>query len=434
MTNQKPQGEQAICSPGGIPIYYYPGRHLHGFSICLYLRAGSFYEDDRINGASHFFEHMVFRNINSLMEGKMNSYLDRLGLDFNGCTYKEFMQFEIKGASAHFREAAEIITRIFEPFDLSAEEIETEKKRIKSEIRESDEKKSLDYFSQQIVWDGTPLRNMIAGSPACLNRMGINFLREYARELLSLGNLFFYVTGSFTGHDINYLAKLTGRYQQKYQLAKADPGRNLTAQVPVRFFDRKCTIAWKNDSFYMVRISFDIDTAKCNAAENALLYDIMFSGENSKIHQELSEKTGFVYSFGAHYERYKNIGTIYLFYEVRAVNLYESIRRVMKTLHSMKTDLTDELDYVIPMYRDNAGLMMDDISDFNWNMAYENHILGEKYPDIEARIQAYERVTIDRIMEMAGTIFTQDNLVLTLKAPKGKADLDKIRSIIEEEL
>ncbi|MBQ4046726.1 MAG: hypothetical protein II627_09750, partial [Lachnospiraceae bacterium] len=58
----------------------------------------------------------------------------------------------------------------------------------------------------------------------------------------------------------------------------------------------------------------------------------------------------------------------------------------------------------------------------------------EEYPDIEARIQAYEAVTIDRIMEMAGTIFTQDNLVLTLKAPKGKADLDKIRSIIEEEL
>ncbi|MBQ4046053.1 MAG: insulinase family protein, partial [Lachnospiraceae bacterium] len=381
MNDQKPHGEQQICSPDGIPIYYYPGRHLHGFSICLYLRAGSFYEDDRINGASHFLEHMVFRNINRLMDGKMNSYLDRLGLDFNGCTYKEFMQFEIKGASAHFREAADIITRIFEPFLLTAEEIETEKKRIKSEIRESDEKKSLDHFSQQIVWEGTPLRNMIAGSPACLNRMGINFLRDYARELLSLGNLFFYVTGSFTDNDIVYLSKLTG----KYHLAKADPVRNLTAQVPERFFNRKCTIAWKNDSFYMVRIAFDIDTSRYNAAENALFYDIMFSGENSKIHQELSEKTGFVYSFGAHYERYQNVGSIYLYYEVRAVNLYESIRRVMKILHSMKKDLTDELDYVIPMYRDNAGLLMDDASDFNWNMAYENHILGEEYPDIEAR-------------------------------------------------
>ena len=136
--------EQMLMTGNHVPVYSYANPHLHSFCLCLYLRAGSLYETDEKNGISHFFEHIVFKNINHKYHGELYRILDRLGLEFNGCTYKEFMQFVITGATVHFNEAAEILTAIFEPFVLPSADIATERRRVKSELREADEFTSLD--------------------------------------------------------------------------------------------------------------------------------------------------------------------------------------------------------------------------------------------------------------------------------------------------
>ena len=64
-------------------IYQYPGNHVHGFSLSMYVKAGSMYEKAEDNGISHFIEHIVIRNINYLMGGELYRYLDRYGLMFN---------------------------------------------------------------------------------------------------------------------------------------------------------------------------------------------------------------------------------------------------------------------------------------------------------------------------------------------------------------
>ena len=118
-----------------------------------------------------------------------------------------------------------------------------------------------------------------------------------------------------------------------------------------------------------------------------------------------------------------------MYYEVRPADLYTSIEKVIHVCSIMKYGLTDELDYVLPPYVDNAELMLDDAEDFNWNRAYECHILSEHYRTIEERKAAYENVTVGRIMEMSGEIFKTSNLVVTMKAPKEKVDAERIRRI-----
>lgn len=423
-------GEQLVVSANGVPVYHYKNPHLHSFSLCLYLKAGCLFEDNSENGISHFFEHMVFKNINHLMDGELYRKLDRLGLSFNGCTYKEFMQFEITGATQHFEEAAKILTMIFAPMQLDAEEINTERKRIKQEIRESDELKSLDHFTQEIVWKDTCLANMIGGTFSNLDRFGIKTLKEANKNLLSVNNLFFYVTGHFRDSGIDKLVKLV----EAYDLGIHVPDRKNLAPVPVDYFHRRPQVHVKNSTYYYVRLSFDVDTSRYSEPENTLFYDILFEGESCKIHQELSERTGMVYSFGSQYERYDNLGNLSLYYEVRQADLYESLRRVAAVLQHMKTGLTDEMDYVRPPYVDNAELLFDDVSDFNWTRAYECHIIQESYPDIAARKAAYQAVTLERMTAMANEIFRLSNLVVTIKAPKDKIEEDCIIKIFKEEL
>ena len=153
--------EKKILTENQIEIYSYPNRHTHSFCLSLYVRAGALYESDSENGITHFLEHVLFRNINYRMNGDLYRRLDQLGLYFNGATYKEFIQLYVVGAPQHFEEAAEILLRAFDPLTLPSEEVRTEQQRVKAEIREAEDFKSLDYFAGALCWKNTPLKNTI---------------------------------------------------------------------------------------------------------------------------------------------------------------------------------------------------------------------------------------------------------------------------------
>ena len=52
--------------------------------------------------------------------------------------------------------------------------------------------------------------------------------------------------------------------------------------------------------------------------------------------------------------------------------------------------LSERLLWVLPEYTDNAYMIYDDNEGFNWQRAYECHIMGEDYKTIEAGKSAFE--------------------------------------------
>ena len=423
------QKEQCRITDSGITIYSYPNEHLHSFCIALYVKAGCLYESEEDNGITHLLEHLVFRNIDKLMGGQMYRILDRCGLSFNASTYKEFVQFIITGAPAYYDQAVDIMTKIFEPLSLSTEQIEVEKQRVKAEIREKEYEKSLDCFTEQIIWKDTCLTRDIAGKIKLLNKMGRRRLQEADRNLFGTNNLFFYLTGKVDDTDIEKLEQA---------LAPIDwlsPGQTVhtnTAPVPAEFFHRTGKVEIKNSEYCYIRFSFDVDVSKYENAELALLYDILVSGDSCVVYQELSEKNGLIYSFDARFEQYKNIGNLHFSYEVRSANLQESVHIIIEKLHNLKGEMEERLPYVLAPYVDNAYIMYDDVDDFNWCFAYENHILECGYASIEDRKSAYRNVTPERLSQVADEILRKENLVVTLKGQKKKVNLEELEMLIAE--
>lgn len=421
-------GEEMIIADNGTPIYFYPNEYVHGFFIGLYIKAGSMYETDDMNGSTHLWEHIIFRKLNQLNNGTFYQMLDTLGLSFSACTYREFVAIKMSGAAKHFKQAVDIIKQVFAPVKLSGKEVELEKKRIKAEIREDSEEYSLDYFTQKIVWEGTPLQNTIAGKNKVLDRLGPKALQGIQDKILSDGNLFFYVTGCFDDESIRYLSQSIG----KHSLTKNLPLYQNIAPVPKAFFHRHGQIAVKNSDYHYMRFSFDIDISRYTYAELDLLYDILFSGDTSKIYQELSEKAGFIYDFDVRLERYSNIGNLHVSFEIQKKNIVHAVERVIAILKGLKNNITNELSFVLPAYTDNAELILDVIEDLNWNMAYECHIMNCKYKNMEERKAAYRNITPERIMEMAREIFVLDNLVFTIKTDKKELNVEAVRQVLAE--
>ena len=418
--------EKCYITNNKISIYKYPGDHVHSFSMSMYVKAGSMYETPEDNGISHFIEHIVIRNINHLMGGELYRYLDRYGLMFNACTYKEFVQFEITGAPKNFYRAADVFVKLFEEITLPAAEIDIERNRIKAEIREDDDKDKLTYFANQTVWKGTSLAQTITGNSTGLNRMGKNVLREAHKKMMVPDNLFVYVTGKAGDAEIAYLTEAL----EKYDLKPGRLVRNNVAAIPEGFAERDCTVVTKQHKDSVVRFSFDLENKDYPQAAYMLLYDILFDCENSKLHQALSEEAGFIYSFDSVMEEYSNIGVLCFQYEVQPAQLLQSVEIVVKLLKELKKGITDELDYVRPTYIDNSEMILDDPSDFNWMLAFEAHILGKSPADIEQRKAGYESVTSEQLTMLAREIFRSSNLVVSLKGKKSIKTEKKIREII----
>lgn len=412
--------QENIKIENGIPVYYYRNPALHGFHLSLYVRAGSIYETEENSGISHFTEHVLIRNVNRLMGGELYALLDREGLEFNASTYSDMIQFYTAGASEKFGCAARILPRLLEPLALDGGEIGLERRRVRAEIREGDDRTSLGTFSSKILYPDHPLALPIVGTGSSVSRLSGKKLEEFRSRIFSRGNFFFFLTGNFPEEEIGILLARVG----KIPLSDGTPFDG-TVRLPDGFGHRGGVYV-KNADFTMLRFHFDLDMTKVTLPEVDLLYDILFSGYNSRFFIEMSENRGLFYDINGSVERYPNLGLLYFTYEVKEKDIGESVRIAMRILSEMKKMPLTEGEMMKASYVDNAGLLFDDAREFNFTMAYDAHILGLGYRSLADRVEAYRSVTPERLAEVARIVFRPENLTLTLKGNKKKIDTDAL--------
>ncbi len=417
--------EKKYMTDKGVEVYAYKNPSLHGFLISLFVRAGSMFETPENNGITHFFEHVAIRNVNKLMDGDLYSELDRLGVEFNASTYYEMVQFYVSGASDSFAFGADALCRILSPIVLTRSEIDSERKRIKAEIREGNDKSSLVNFSSGIVHEGTSLALPITGSVTSVNNITLARLEEHRKSITVKENIFFYVTGSFTDEDISTLFECI----DKHDIGSGKRNENM-APVPHNFLKRDASIAVKSSDYAMVRFTFDLDMSLLSVPETDLIYDILLSGYNSRFFIEMSEVRGLFYDLGGSVEHYRNLGELYFSYELRERDIYEAVRLTVDILKDLKSTLLDERNCMKRGYVDNAYMLLDDSRELGFTMAYDNHIMELGYDGIDSRIEAYRGVTPEHIRAAACRIFRSENLTLTLKGNKKKIDTEKLKQII----
>jgi predicted Zn-dependent peptidase len=384
------------------------------------------YESAEECGITHFFEHIAIRNVNECMGGELYKLLDAHGLEFNASTFSEMVQFYISGAAKNVRLGAEVLTKLLSPIVLSVKDVNTERKRIKAEIRESDDKNSLADFTNKIVFENTSLSGSIVGTNSSVDKITRERLENYRKRIFTKENVLFYLTGNYTEEDLAFLGELADSYG-----IPSGEGRDNFAPIPEKFGKRDADVYVKSADFTMVRFSFDLDMKKVSVPETDLLYDILLSGYNSKLFIEMSEKRGLFYDTSGAVERYKNIGNFYFSFEVKEKDIYEATELVVNLLHEMKNTAIPEGECMQAGYVDNAYMLYDDSRELNFTFAYDNHVMELGYGSLEDRRRAYAAVTAEDLMRAAKEIFRKENLILTVKGNKKRIDTARLKEILK---
>lgn len=419
--------EKQITTRNGVDIFSFPNPHMHQTCLWLYLRYGSMYEPQAYNGLAHFFEHILFRNLNKLYGGEFYRLLDRNYVDFNATTYSEMMIFQIRFPICKTGFVLEFFEKFFSPIVLDAKEISIERGRIRAEIR--DEKEigvDMHQLTLNTVWAGTQLSNPTLGTFSSIAEIHKKQLEEAQQEIFSKHNLFVYLTGNVPDN----LPNKVGNILEKQNFSKDFPFRDNLAPIPQSFQNRNCTVLTRKADESAMRLCFDVNCAKTTKAERDLLYSILFSGDFCKFYQRLSEETGLIYGHDSVMEEYRNIGNIRVRLDYDEKDFLQLLRETVAILNAVKCGDFD-LECAKTPYTLGAELLLDNVSGLNWSLAYEAKILQVPYT-LQESVKVYDSVSSQRIAQIAAEIFTTDNLVFIVKGDIFAKKIREARGILSE--
>ncbi len=415
--------EKRYVTQQGVPLYVYRNPALHSFYFALYVRAGSLYESEAEQGIAHLLEHVLIRNVHIGMGGLLYRTLDRLGLEFNAATYRDCIQFYISGPLAHMAQAATLLCRLLSPMVLDAGEYEAERRRIKAEIRESDDKNTLSNFTALCLYPDTSGRFSILGTNASVSAISRRTLEAYRLRAMCPENIFFYATGNVCEEGVRALSAAVDACTMTHGTPFA-----MQQALPAGFGRRDGAVHVKRAEYTMARLSFDVDMRQISAAVCDLLCDALFTGYNARFFLELSEARGMCYDLSGGVERAGDVGCLYVTFEVKGRDLYDAITHCVTLLREAKTTAMPTDAIPTALYVDGADVLLDDAADLNFTMAYDAHIMGAPYRSLEDRKAAYAAVTPTQLMEAACAIFTFARCTLTLKGDKKTVDTERLRN------
>ncbi|MDZ4221269.1 MAG: insulinase family protein, partial [Patescibacteria group bacterium] len=94
----------------GIQVILSPNSATAAVSLLVLVKVGSRFESPKVNGVSHFVEHLMFKGTakrpNTLVISKE---LDSIGADYNAWTGKEQTGYYIKAQSTHLPMLADML-------------------------------------------------------------------------------------------------------------------------------------------------------------------------------------------------------------------------------------------------------------------------------------------------------------------------------------
>ncbi len=420
--------EERKVNVNGIDVYFASDGRLNSFCIGAYYLAGSMFENARDNGISHLYEHVVFRNLKRLYDGKLYTLLSENGLFLDGSTGKDYTSFTVDGVKEGLDLATDIIGKLFLPIEISGDELYAEKLRILAEMNEDDEKLTLDWLHWRCCWGNTFPAGGNIGRRSNLKRIGVKQLNEFRESVVSKGNLFFYVTGNVPAE---YEEKLLDAVRS-IPVNPVPIGRDDVVPIKPGFKFGKSDIRIKDSDWCDVRLSFGFPAKDAAFPVRDLIYCALYDHDDCAFYQELSENDPTVYDFSGTMEQYKNFCRIELSYEVDERYLSRSLEAAVRAIKSIKNG-EFELELNKKKLAAQYQLMLDSPTRLGADLAYYNHVLGEDKADwSRPALGRYDALTMDDVRNAARRMFRSDNLVLTLRADRRRVDRDELRAILDK--
>lgn len=392
-------------------------------TLWVLFGTGSKYEQKRVNGISHFLEHLFFKGTRSRPKpGQVNRELDRLGARSNAFTSKEYTGYYVKAAAKHFDTALDIVSDILlEPL-FKKEEIEKERGVILQEISmyEDDPRRQSYEIFEELMYGDQPAGWDTAGYPGTVKNITRDDIVHYKDSHYLTSNAVVAVAGNVSAEEtFEKIDKAFSKMKRGKKIEKsAVRERQSGPQVKFKKKDVDQT---------HVRIgvrAYDMFDERRYALN--VLQTILGGNWSSRLWTELRERLGLTYYVNAAQEEYTDTGYLLASAGVPHQSLGKVAQKIVEVFHAAKTKgVSDkELAFAKEYLRGSFALQFESTDEVATFLASQELFYGTIMTPEEI-LKKVEKVTKGDIMKVARDIFRPQNINLAAIGPEAGADAYK---------
>ena len=409
----------------GLRVITIPMKDNPTATVLVLVEAGSKYENKKVNGISHFLEHMCFKG--TLKRPKaidISKELDALGSQYNAFTAQEYTGYYAKSDAKHFNKIFDVVSDIYLNSTFPEAEMQKEKGVIIEEINmyEDMPNRHVQDLIMKLLYGDTPAGWNVAGEKKNILDMKRNDFVKYKKT--------------------HYLPEATvmivaGRVTEKEVLKEVNkvfgfvPRGRKTGKVKVKEKQKKprVLVKWKHtDQTHFVLGVRTYDLFNKKNPTLSVLGCILGGGMSSRLFQKLREEMGVGYYVRAYNDAYTDHGFFQISAGVDNKRIKEVIRAALLECAKLKNEKVneEELNKVKEYLTGNMKLSLESSDDIA-NFFGSQELLKREIKNAEEKAKEIRKVTAGQIQNLAKDIFKNRKLNLALIGPfKEKAEFIKI--------
>lgn len=389
--------------------------HLDSVTTLVSFGAGSRYETRKINGISHFLEHMFFKgSIKYPTAEKIATLVDGIGAINNAATDKEVTFYWIKSAAKHIGLSLDLLSSMVKESLLNQEEIEREKGVIVEELRMYRDSPSkyvwelyerLQYGDQPLGWD-------IGGEEKIITSLNREDFVSYMDSLYSPENMALVLVGKLP-EDVEKIAK---------EYFSDLPNRSKYIFKPFKKLEQKkarVNVFYKDtDQVNLVLGVEGLNRYDDKKYIGRILATILGEGMSSRLFIQIRERRGLAYNVGAMSGSYKDTGAFTVYGGLKLEKIYEGLEIILAELQNLITEkVTDEeLKKAKEMIRGRIALQSES-TNFLAEYFGTTFALDRKIKTFEEILREVDKVSKEDLQNLAKELFVKQKYNLQVIGP-----------------
>lgn len=400
--------------PNGLRIATCEMPHAETAAMGLWASVGGRHEPARLNGISHFIEHMLFKGTARRSARRIMEEIEGVGGDMNAFTAEERTCYYAAAAAEYFPRVCDVLCDLYMNPRFSPRDIDRERGVIAEEIlMYRDEPSSLvQELLEGKFWEGHPLGRPITGTLETIEAMDAESFRAYRASHYNAASTVVTAAGKIN-HDrvVDSVSRLLeGLAVRKPPSAKPCPGPAASPRIVTADRDIQQT------QLSLAFPGFGHRDERRYAAH--LLHVVLGANASSRLFQELREKRGLCYSVSSHILTLNDGGYLGVSAGLDRRNLEKSVSLVLSQCETLSrksipaAELRRAKEYVIG----SARMSLERVS--SQNMRLGGSILAHGgVIDPEEVNEKIRRVTADEIREAARQILDPSRLTVAVVGP-----------------
>ena len=400
--------------PNGLRVVTHDMKDRDSIALGFWIGVGGRHEEDRVKGAAHFLEHILFKGSKKYPCEVIKTSIEGVGGTLNAFTSEEQTCFYAKIPTQHLKKTFDVLADMVVHPSIADPDIAKEKTVVVEEIKMY---RDLPQYAVMelldgLLWPDHPLGKNLAGTTETVNALSQDDIKRFHKTYYTPGNIVIAASGNLNHARLVRLAKerfaqLPKEAQPTY--LKAD---NSQTKPRIHLFPKKI------EQMHLAFGAIGYDEHDKDRHALSLLSVILGGNMSSRLFVEIREKRGLAYSISCMARTMHDTGAFLIRAGVDNHKIVETVTLILTELDKVKrSGVTDDeftraRDYVL-------GQMLLSLEDTMEHMLWigDTLISQNKTKTLKSLITDFQKIKKADLQRVAKVILRRKRYNLAIVGP-----------------